>query len=59
MIGCLKEAHRMSLYDKNNCYCKEEDIKNLDIIKNRPSIILIGKTTENFVKLIKEIKNGN
>lgn len=36
-------------------------IISLENILNRPTIILTGRTTENFVKLIKEIrdKNGN
>ena len=34
-------------------------IINLERILNRPPIILVGKTTENFVKLLKEIYNGN
>ena len=33
-----------------------QKIISLKDILNRPKIILIGKTTENFVKLIKEIR---
>ena len=52
MINC--HCYNRSL--KNSCY--NSDINNTKIISlenilNRPKIILIVKTTENFVKLIK------
>jgi hypothetical protein len=37
----------------------QEKVISLETILNRSPIILIGTTTENFVKLVKEIKYGN
>jgi hypothetical protein len=57
MNNCHEEALNKSLYYQDDY--QEKRIINLERILNRPPIILIGKTTENFVKLIKEIQNGN
>jgi hypothetical protein len=57
MNNCHEEALIKSLYYQDDY--QEKRIINLERILNRPPIILIGKTTENFVKLIKEIQNGN
>jgi hypothetical protein len=56
MNNCHKEALNKSLYYKDDY---QEKIISLETILNRTPIILVGKTTENFVKLIKEIQNGN
>ena len=57
MINCHKEALNKSLQHKDDY--QEKKIISLETILNRPPIILIGTTTENFVKLVKEIKYGN
>jgi hypothetical protein len=57
MNNCHEEALNKSLYYKDDY--QEEKIISLETILNRPPINLVGKTTENFVKLIKEIQNGN
>jgi hypothetical protein len=52
MIIC--HCHNRSL--KDSCYVSNINntkIISLENILNRPQIILIGQTTENFVKLIK------
>jgi hypothetical protein len=56
MINCHKEALNKSLPHKDDY---QEKVISLETILNRPPIILIGTTTENFVKLVKEIQNGN
>lgn len=57
MNNCHEEALNKSLYYKDDY--QEKKIISLETILNRPPIILVGKTTENFVKLLKEIYNGN
>ena len=51
------EALIKSLQHKDDY--QEQKIISLETILNRPPITLIGTTTENFVKLVKEIKHGN
>lgn len=50
------EAHQ-SLQFRDD-YCNKKIIS-LEYLFKRPPIILTGTTTEYFVKLIKEIQNGN
>ena len=57
MNNCHKEALNKSLSYQDD-YQKKKIIS-LETILNRPPIILVGETTENFVKLLKEIYNGN
>jgi hypothetical protein len=57
MNNCHKEALNKSLYYQDDY--QEKKIISLETILNRPPIILVGKTTENFIKLLKEIYNGN
>jgi hypothetical protein len=56
MINCHKEALNKNLLHKDDY---QEKVISLETILNRPPITLIGITTENFVKLVKEIKYGN
>ena len=44
---------------RNSMISLEKKIISLETILNRPPIILVGRTTENFIKLLKEIYNGN
>lgn len=55
MINC--HCYNRSLED--SCYNSDINstkIISLENILNRQEIVLIGKTTENFVRLIKELK---
>jgi hypothetical protein len=57
MNNCHKEALNKSLCYQDD-YQEKKNIS-LETILNRPPIILVGRTTENFIKLLKEIYNGN
>ena len=57
MNNCHEEALNKSLYYQDDY--QEKKIISLETILNRPPITLIGTTTENFVKLIKEIRKEN